>query len=87
MQLGVEGMVLICGRVSRFCTWVFYFKDYKKTQISGRNFRHFWQLAPQKSENGTFSGKFIKSHKFHEYKVTNEKITESVVILFYIISD
>ena len=71
------------GRVPRFCTWVFYFKDYNTTtQISGnkRNFRHFWRLAPQKTENSTFSRKLIKNHKFHVHNITSEKTTESVVI-------
>ena len=29
--VGVEGMVLIFGGVSRYCSWVFYFKDYNTT--------------------------------------------------------
>lgn len=89
MILGVGSMILIFGGVSRFCTWVLYFKDYNRTiHISSekRKFKHFWQLAPQQTENSTFSGKLIKNHKFHGHKVRNEKITEPVVILFYIIS-
>ena len=72
--------LVFCG-ISRFCTWVFYFKDYNIKQISGKKmkFRHFWWLAPQKAENGTFSGKFIKNYKFHVYQVTNKKITSSVL--------
>ena len=76
-------MELIFGGVSWFCTWVFYFKDYDTTtQISGKkkNFRHLWQIAPQKTENSTISRKLIKNHIFHVHKVTNEKITKSVVI-------
>ena len=70
-----RGMVLI------------YFKDYNTTtQVSGKKIK-FRRLAPQKTENGTFPGKIIKNHKFHVRKVTSEKITESIVILFYIISD
>ena len=35
--VGVEGMVLIFGGVSRYCTWAFYFKDYNtKIQILGK---------------------------------------------------
>ena len=35
--VGVRGMLLILGGVSRSCTWVFYSEDYNTTiQISGK---------------------------------------------------
>ena len=57
VKLEVEGMVLTFGVASRYCTWVFYFKDYNtKIQISDkkRNFKPFWWLTPRKTENDTF---------------------------------
>ena len=57
-------MVLIFGGVSRYCTSVFYFKDYNTAiQISDkkRKFKCFWWVAPQKFGDGTFLENSSKS--------------------------
>ena len=55
--VGVGGMILILGGISRNCPRVFYFKDYNAAiHISGkkRKFKRLWWLAPQKTRNETF---------------------------------
>ena len=57
LLVGVGGMVLTFSRVSRYYTWIFYFKVYNTAiQISSkkRKFKCFWWLAPQKTENSFF---------------------------------
>ena len=61
-------MVLIFHKAPKYCTWVFYFKDYNTTiQISSRKkkFKRFWWLAPHKSEYSTFLENWSKNCKFH----------------------
>ena len=57
-----RGVVLNFGEVSRYCTWVLYFKDYNNnTDFRQKNkFKHFWWLAPQEAENGTFLENWLK---------------------------
>ena len=57
MMVESADIVLIFCGVSRYYTWVFYFKDYNTArQISGRNRQsdRVWWLVTQKTENDTF---------------------------------
>ena len=73
LSVEVGDMALIFGRISRYCALVFYFKDYYTAiQISSK-FKHFWWLAPQKTENGFFLENWSKNRKFHIHQVINWK--------------
>ena len=62
LYIGVGGMVLIFGWVSRYCTWVFYFKDYNTAiQISVKRKKlAFLVVSTTKNRKWLFSGKLIK---------------------------
>ena len=56
--MGVGGMVLTFGGVSRYGTWVFTFKDYNTaTQISGETKEVLVSLVVSITGNDTFLGK------------------------------
>ena len=49
-------------KVFRFCSWIFYFKDYMiRTQnfVQKTKFYHFWWLAPENSKNHVFTQKLV----------------------------
>ena len=63
LYIGVGGMVLVFGWVSRYCTWVFYFKDYNTAiQISVKRKKLAFLVVSttKKNRKWLFSGKLIK---------------------------
>ena len=62
-------------KVFRFCSWVFYFKEYiTTTQNCGQKIKlyHFWWLAPENSKNHFFTQKLVKNQEPDRYEIQSK---------------